>query len=445
MRSLGDLRRAVAAAALFLAAHPAPAQTDAEVNAGIQFNFSTPGARSLGLGGAFLGLADDATAAYANPAGLTVLSRPELSVEGRSWSYTQVFTDRGRLTGQPTQRGVDTISGLREGESESRQSGPSFLSLVYPRNRWAFALYRHELANFKGSFQSQGAFSSTNNRVSPTQNSIRLEIESWGFAMSYRIHERLSIGAGLSRYGFSLDARTLRYQLALPLSNPEPGGYSGPPLYDPDHLLDVQLQQGDDHALGVNAGFQVLVGGRWRVGGVYRQGPDFDFQAIYRPEKSELPDLSDITREARFATPDVLGLGVAYQRTDFSTINLDYVQVQYSDLTQRFTHNFSGELPPDELARFRIEDAGEIHLGYERIFFLGRTLVAARIGAWRDPDHRIHYSGETSYYQTLFRSGDDEIHYAAGIGYIDQRFQVDAAFDFSDRVRTASLSTVVRF
>ena len=51
------------------------AQTNSEINAGIQFNFSNPGARSLGFGGAFIGLADDATAAYTNPAGLTNLSK----------------------------------------------------------------------------------------------------------------------------------------------------------------------------------------------------------------------------------------------------------------------------------------------------------------------------------------------------------------------------------
>ena len=37
----------------------------------LQLSFSDPGARSAGLGGAFVALADDATAAFANPAGLT--------------------------------------------------------------------------------------------------------------------------------------------------------------------------------------------------------------------------------------------------------------------------------------------------------------------------------------------------------------------------------------
>ena len=46
----------------------------------LEFSFSNPGARSLGLGGAFAALADDATAAYANPAGLVQLVRPEVSL-----------------------------------------------------------------------------------------------------------------------------------------------------------------------------------------------------------------------------------------------------------------------------------------------------------------------------------------------------------------------------
>jgi len=39
----------------------------------LQMSFSDPGARSMGLGGAFVALADDATAAFSNPAGLVQL------------------------------------------------------------------------------------------------------------------------------------------------------------------------------------------------------------------------------------------------------------------------------------------------------------------------------------------------------------------------------------
>ena len=76
------------------------------------------GARALGMGGAFIGVADDATAAYANPSGLVQLVRPEVSVEGRRWGYSSAYTEGGRASGQPSGRGIDTVAGLRRPVSE---------------------------------------------------------------------------------------------------------------------------------------------------------------------------------------------------------------------------------------------------------------------------------------------------------------------------------------
>src|ERR1700740_416976 len=79
-----------------LATVPLAAQnTDIESLAGLQFNFGNPGARSLGMGGAFLGLADDASAAEANPAGLTILRKPEVSIEARNFEEQQIFSTGG--------------------------------------------------------------------------------------------------------------------------------------------------------------------------------------------------------------------------------------------------------------------------------------------------------------------------------------------------------------
>src|SRR5437016_2499324 len=81
---------------LLLAALPALARnTDIESLSGLQFNFGNPGARSLGMGGAFLGLADDASAAEANPAGLTILRKPEITIEARNYLEQQVLTTSG--------------------------------------------------------------------------------------------------------------------------------------------------------------------------------------------------------------------------------------------------------------------------------------------------------------------------------------------------------------
>ena len=50
------------------------------------------GARAIGMGGAFIGIADDATAASWNPAGLIQLEKPELSIVGAYFKRSEDFT-----------------------------------------------------------------------------------------------------------------------------------------------------------------------------------------------------------------------------------------------------------------------------------------------------------------------------------------------------------------
>ncbi len=97
-----------------LAAAPLAAQSNDEIQTGTQFNFSTPGARSLALGGAFLGLADDATAAYTNPAGLAQLVAAEFSAEGRAFTFTSRFGEAGHTH---LYKGVSSETGAVEGDT----------------------------------------------------------------------------------------------------------------------------------------------------------------------------------------------------------------------------------------------------------------------------------------------------------------------------------------
>src|SRR5204863_339549 len=115
---------------------PAVAQnTDIESLSGLQFNFGNPGARSLGMGGAFLGLADDASAAEANPAGLTILRKPEISVEGRNFEEQQLFSTSGTFPN--IARSAFT--------HYSQRVDLTFASVVIPvKNRFTFGAYYHE-------------------------------------------------------------------------------------------------------------------------------------------------------------------------------------------------------------------------------------------------------------------------------------------------------------
>src|SRR5678816_4567659 len=71
---------------------------NSETFGGFQFNFNNPGARSLGMGGAFVAVADDATAVVANPAGLTILQRPEVSAE---YKFTRFTNNINAFTNNP--------------------------------------------------------------------------------------------------------------------------------------------------------------------------------------------------------------------------------------------------------------------------------------------------------------------------------------------------------
>lgn len=424
-------------------ATPLVAQSSAEVNAGIQFNFASPGARSLARGGAFIADASDATAAYANPAGLVNLPAPELSVELRASRFRHSYTDRGHAFGPPSNQGTDTIAGLQSGTSESRVDNIAFASVVVPFRNFAIAAYRHELANFRVSARTQGAFfdlleeviispqpppTIANLRHYPAVSSLRLRVTGLGVAAGVRITSRLSAGIGLRRYDSEIDSSTERY-----LSE----GPYGPPDYDA--LDNVQTQRGHGSSLGINAGVLFDVTRRLSVGGSYRQGFSFPVTVTYADREPWPP------KTARFNVPSFYGLGLSIRpRRDWS-IALDVNRITYSDLARDFV------LLLEKEPRYFVPDGTEIRGGTEVILTRDRFPrlpfpVALSIGAWRDPDHSVRADDPTDAQSVLFRRSSDDYHVSFGVGMLfDTRAQVHAAVDRSSRQTVVSISAMARF
>lgn len=178
----------------------------------LQFNFSVPGARSLGFGGAFVRLADDATTAFANLAGLVQLVRPEVSIEGRRTSYSTPYIETGRVEGSPSGFGIDNTVGLRTARSDEVVSGLSFLSVAYPRARWSVAFFRHQMADFELSSETQGLFAGGTNccqeRYFDYRTSNDFDFVNYGLSGAYRVSETLSLGLGVTYVDASLIAVT---------------------------------------------------------------------------------------------------------------------------------------------------------------------------------------------------------------------------------------------
>jgi long-subunit fatty acid transport protein len=423
-------------ALLIVTASSAFAQRDLEIP--IQFDFINPGARSLSLGGAFIGLADDATAATTNPAGLQRLSRPEISVEGRGWNFVTDFVKGGRLSGTPTQQGIDTVNGPVFGESEERVGGLSFLSFVYPKGQWSFAGYRQEASRLRSSAETDGAFFTDrdaagvlrNYREYPNIVDRELDVVNYGGSVAYR-NGPVYVGGGLHLSQLSYDSTLTGYEL--------PPDFFGATTYATSRFQN--RQEGDDWGVGFTAGVLVIPNDKFQFGGTYRRGADFETGGTLTYPL--FPDVAG-PYTGEFKVPDNFGGGVAVRPLAGLTIAFDVNRVTYSDL-QPFVQS-QVRFAEEEAQFYSIDDATEVHVGAEYVLTNVAWLPSVRGGYWRETDHSVVYSGDDILYQASATLASDIDHFAFGAGIApNPRFEINAGFDFSSRANTMSFSGIIRF
>jgi long-subunit fatty acid transport protein len=413
----------------------------------LELSYSNPGARSMGFGGAFVALADDATAAFANPSGLVQLTRPEVSAEGRRWSYSIPYTTGGRLEGVPSGIGLDTSVGLRTAESSADIAGLSFLSFVYPKGDWSIALYRHELASFAFSGQTNGLFTDAPApegadpgfagvvRDQDTRGSLDNDIVSYGLAVAYRPIETLSLGVGVSFSDGSLRAGNAEY---LPDDDSMASYFAaGSYLPEREEKRTNLTFAGTDWTL--NVGVLWSPAPRWRLGGFYRQGPGFDLEVETLPGPAG-PFIEAVRLSSPVSLPDVYGLGIAHRAVGGRlTIAFEWDRVEYSTIFDSVDPRLQGE------PTVSLEDGSELHFGAEYAFLDATPVIALRLGAWLDPTHRVRAEGDEPFSRALFPGADDEIHYAVGFGLAFERLQIDLGVDLSSSRKTVSVSGIFGF
>lgn len=425
-------------AALLAASGTVFAITDTETNASIPFNLSNPGARSMGMGGAFLGLADDATAAYTNPAGLTQLVTPEISAEGRHTDYSIPHVSGGSASLSPFNG-----SGLQTSDADSSRTNLSFISFVYPHDRWSFAFYRDELVRYKGNFATSGDGVTVGNlyQTFPVTADADLKIIDYGFSAGFKAGDAVSLGAGISYYDF--DIRTLMTRVAFA------GAFDGVAAGTP---VNSQMQRGSDNDVSVNLGARFVLSEHWSAGLTYRRGPKFSYEATNTIllTTDGNPFVAVDLKDVRFKVPDEFGAGLSWHPTDSLVINFDADYIQYSQLTHGVQSLFgNGEATVSSLS---IPNGTELHLGGEYTFTQMAHPFSLRAGVWHDPRHSIEFKGDpgtdlgASALAVVFHGGQgSQNHVAVGGGFAFAKFQIDAAADFSDQTDTFSLSGVYHF
>ena len=424
-------------ACVLLLAVPATSQ---EGPATFEFSFSNPGARSMGLGGAFAALADDATAAFANPAGLVQLIEPEVSLEGRSWSYDIPFVAGGRASGVPTGIGNDTVGGLRYGVSSSTVSGLSYLSFVYPGDRWAVAVYRHRWANFSVTRQIDSLFGVIDGELERAEDILAttdLEVANNGIVGAYELTDGFSVGGGLVYFQARMDSRSQEFAVEdedFFASNPR----------DPELLDTAYTLGGSDSGFTFHGGFSWRPNPQWSFGGYFREGPELAVEVteIVGPANDEALEGTvelDVTTPLRL--PSVYGLGAAFRMLDGAlTFSFEWDRVGYSLITESLDTNV---FDPGQI---ELSDGDELHFGTEYVFQAAQQVFALRFGAWRDPAHGLDSGPDADLFErAVFGGGADDIHFAGGVGVVFNHVQFDFGFDLSDTADLVSVSVVYRF
>ena len=407
-----------------------------------EFSFSNPGARSMGLGGAFAALADDATAAYANPAGLVQLLEPELSMEVRHWAYSTPFVAGGRITGPPSGEGIDTVTGIRSSTSNYDQTGLSEMSVVYPYKNWSFALYYHHLADFKHRRTLDGLFAFIDGEDERSEDVVSrtdLRISNWGLATAYRLSDTLSIGLGVVYWQSKLDAFSEEFTVM------EAQFYQANP-FTYENLDTQYYNNGEDNGFTFQLGLLWRISSMWSIGGYYRQGPRMKVRVVEitgPANDDEEPGTVEVDETSPLSFPNVYGLGAAFTAPNgLLTVSFEWSRVTYSAITDDLNDQVFGP------GQVKVNDGDEYHLGVEYIVASADPIIALRCGAWFDPAHGLDSGrGEDVdiFERTIYTGGDDQWHLSGGLGLVFKKFQFDMGVDIADTIDQVSLSAVYRF
>jgi long-chain fatty acid transport protein len=418
MRNVREGRRCVVWLACLAASSALAQEQTPEIQTGpppVQYNFAPPGARSLAMGASFIGLADDATASESNPAGLTILTKPEVSAHFRLSSFDNEVPN--------------TVSGEGFSTFNDKVGSVSFVSLVYPLKGAAVSAYYQRAADFRShSFFEGVIFQPTEgNLANYDQVQTQFKVENYGLSAAFKLGSQVSIGGSARMTRVSLDALQ---QTTFPFTDPQQfdgflfRGYIHPDVAKSEFTW--------------NAGVLATPVRQITIGAVYKKGAKYDFSADFVEDfvfNDQTKDFSRVNQPVPVRIPDVYGGGVAVRPTESWTVLADVVEIKYSQadpgVAFQNIYHLAGQGGRQALA-----DATEIHVGTEYTWPGGNDWVfAVRAGYYSDPDH-----------DGLAGLDSKQNHATFGGGVVvKNQLQVDIAANIAKHVKEGLLSFVVRF
>ena len=391
-----------AAAVVAIAAWPsvAIAQSNDEIFPQFQWNFATPGARANAMGRAFIGLADDASAAITNPAGLLSLTRPQAYFEFKDTDLRvarlSTFNAFTTLASTTTSKTVDS---------------PAFFSFSTPLGKkLAVAFTRHEFLNYQETFHLgvrlvPGA-ASANFSLFPVDGSSNFKATSYAGSIAFAVVPQFRVGLTVSLD--RLNATSTATRLAFTCGGQPCTAASAveftvgnPP---------ANLIQNQTSINSTSSAPSVVVGALWlptdkvSVGIQFSKGPNLTVSEnlqfnpgvtgfINTSSNQPLMNVAGSPFAVPINVPNRFGFGAAFRPTSRLLATFDFVRIGYSRLANNFVVLFDS--PAITGSEFSIPNVIEAHFGGEYLLHTGAVPIYIRAGVFTAPDHSTVFAPAT--------------------------------------------------
>jgi len=347
----------------------------------IDFNFIGAGARARGMGGAFIGGADDATAASWNPAGLVFLENPEASVVYVYSSVYQTIDDEE----------VEDL-GLSHGYL-------NFVSAALPlsigeRNVVGCIAYQRMIDLFNKSGQTlEDDFGNLYFYDTKTKGGVDAISPSLGIQVS----PQFSIGLA---YNIYVGSTTTKWKYLAT-----------------DEEVDAPKETYSGGNLSMGG---MLDLGMFRVGAVYKT--PYTLKAE-RDENLGGSLVNFFGYEFEMKMPSMFGIGVMVEPTSNLRLAADYELRGFSNFETRrkWTSADLAFLNRDEFEKADWVNVNQLRLGAEYLLMSGNNVIPLRLGLKTEP-------------KPFKDANDDQVMGAAltmGLGLVSHAFSLGATLEYS--------------
>jgi len=334
------------------------------------------GARAAGMGGAFIAVADDATAASWNPAGLVNLEKPEFSVVYSYFNRSQTY----RSASHPEMAGSS---------NEMDAHDINFASLAVPFN--LFDRNMIVTLNYQQLYDM-------NKNVVFSYNFDPGNID--GLSGRYRFTQQGSIGALSPAFAVQL-LPELYFGATVNIwdgiggtsSWQNTSSFSGsgtlriPPFTPITYTSEFsETQRFSFSGLNANLGLLYTLNGKYSFGFVFKT----PFDASVTKDTVTVADsvVSQSTENLIYSMPASYGFGLAYRHSDRLSVSLDVYRTEWSEFA--ITNQASGErknpISNQPIGKGRPKDTTQIRLGTEYLFIGDKTVIPLRAGLFYDPE-----------------------------------------------------------